>query len=99
MYYIKFKDDKFLVPTLGKRAVPVGSIEVKHPDGTSIYLYEASQTDALMAVSRLSKLSFEDAKYYEYAYTEHILDPDHPDMFLLMLDDFKNWHTLVRFSG
>lgn len=99
MYYVKFNDNNYAIPTLGKRAIPVGSIEHTHPDGTKIYVYTASQKDALLAITRLSKLCGVDEKYYEYAYNEFILDIGHPDVFLLSLEPFSQWHKFIDVTG
>lgn len=100
MYKIKYKGDLPYTASLGKRGVPSGSTEVLHADGTKVYIVPqtsaASAAEMLVLQSKFDGITA-DMKYLQFAYVEHILDCDDPDMFLLILEDFKEWHKKINY--
>ncbi len=100
MYNIKFKDDKPFTVSLGLRSIPNGSQEVLHPDGTSIYLVpQNSEKNAIELIALQSKFdkTKKSVKYLQYAYVEHVLDISDPDMFLMIMEEFNEWHKGINF--
>lgn len=98
MYKIKFKDDKPFTVSLGLRSIPNSSTKVLHPDGTPIYLVpQNSEKNAISLIMMQSKFdkTKKSVKYLQYAYVEHVLDCADPDMFLLILEDFGEWHKSI----
>lgn len=100
MYRIKFKDDRPFTVSLGLRSIPNGSTEVVHPDGTSIYLIpQVSEKNASELITLQSKFdkTKKSVKYLQYAYIEYVLDISDPDMFLMIMEDFGEWHTRIMY--
>lgn len=100
MYKIKFKDDRPFTVSLGLRSIPNGSQKVLHPDGTPIYLVPQNSaenaTELITMQSKFDKTK-KSVKYLQYGYVEHVLDCSDPDMFLLILEDFGEWHKSINF--
>lgn len=94
-FKIKFKE--FLIPYLGKRFIPGVARQVKHPDGTVLYLVESTEQDALelflMHIKNDGK--YETTKYFEYLYSEYILDFDDENCFKLCMSDYSDWADIV----
>lgn len=100
MYKVKFMDDKPFTVSLGQRSVPNGSTKVVHPDGTTVYLVPQSTaktaTELLVLQSKFDK-SKKTVKYLQYAYVEYVLDISDPDMFLMIMEEFGEWHKVIDF--
>lgn len=95
MYKIKFMDDKPMTVSLGNRGVPANSTTIMHPDGTKVYLIpQTSAKNALELIVLQSKFdkSVKTVKYLQYGYIEYVIDSGDPDMFLLIMEDFGEWH-------
>lgn len=95
---IKFKDGIPRMVSLGKRVKPANSTIVECSDGTKLYLIETDYETAIqnLFLNSSTALKNEDAKYFQYAYCEHILDTYDTDMFMLIMDDFHEWHKQLK---
>lgn len=91
-FEIKFLTQPF-TPNTGKRFIPQGAIEVAHPDGTKLYLNPCSYERAveMLIMNCKHNTKTEDSKYISYLYSEHILDFQDENMFILAIQDFENW--------
>lgn len=101
MYKIKFMDDKPMTVSLGLSGrVPSNSTTIVHPDGTKLYLVpqisEKSAGELIVLQSKFDK-SKKTVKYLQYGYIEHVIDTTDPDMFLLIMNDFGEWHKNLFF--
>lgn len=100
MYEIKYMDDKPYTVSLGLRTIPNGSTKVIHPDGTAVYLVPQvsvrNANEMLALQSKLDKAK-NSVKYLQYAYVEYVLDISDPDMFLMIMEDFGEWHKHIQY--
>lgn len=100
MYKLAFKDGIAKYATMGNRRVPRNAQTITHPDGTTIYIVTATNermaTEQIVLQSKFdqSKVS---APYLHYAYTQEILDMENPDMFMLVLFEYDEWHKQILY--
>lgn len=100
MYTLKFMDDKPCIVTLGHRGIPANGTPVQHPDGTTIYLVPQDthkHANEMIVLQSKFDASAKTAKYLQYGYIEYILDVSDPDMFLLVMEEFGDWHNQLQY--
>lgn len=94
-FTVQFKGN--YVPNLGKRFIPQDAVEVQTKDGSTLYLIPTTPENALeMFLMHIQHNSTgQNAKYYEYLYSEFILDFENENMFRLAMSDFKDWSDII----